>query len=76
MACSWRFVTSEHKIDCSHFFALSGSFYKNAFFRFFDEESVLVTSACYVRAIGEKHNLGPAAHTVAARGLFDSTVPW
>ena len=25
--------------------------------------------------MGEKHDLGPAAHTVAARGLFDFTVP-
>ena len=31
--------------------------------------------ACYVRAIGEKHDLGPAEHTVAIRGLFDSTLP-
>ena len=30
--------------------------------------------ACYVRAIGEKHDLSPAEHTVAARGLFDFTV--
>ena len=45
MACSWRLVTSGHKLNFSHFFfvALSGDFYKNAFFCFFDEESVLVT---------------------------------
>ena len=30
--------------------------------------------ACHVPPIGEKNDLGPAEHSVAARGLFDFTV--
>ena len=76
MACSWRSVT--HKIDFYHFFfvALSGGFYKNLFFHFLLKKAFWWRVACHVRSIGEKHDLGPAEHTVAARGLFDFTVPW
>ena len=61
MACSWRSVTSGHKIDVSLFFvALSGGFYKNAFFRFFDEESVLVTCGVLCPCYRGKTRSGPS----------------
>ena len=72
MACSWRFVTSEHKIDFSHFFfvALSGGFYKNAFFRFFDEESVLVTCGVLCPCYRGKTRSGPSgAHRGSQRAV-------
>ena len=63
---------------CFPFFlvALSERFYENAFFIFLMKKAFWWRVACVGRAIGEKHDLGPAAHTVAARGLFDFTVPW
>ena len=62
VACSWRFVTSEHKIDFSHFFfvALSAGFYKNVFFHFFDEESVLVTCGVLCPCYRGKARSGPS----------------
>ena len=77
VACSWRFVTSEHKIDFSHFFLWRSleAFIKTRFFVFLMKKAFWWRVACYVRAIGEKHDLGPAEHTVATRGLFDSTLP-
>ena len=62
MACSWRLVTSEQKIVFSRFFfvALSGGFYKNAFFRFFDEESVLVTCGVLCPCYRGKARSGPS----------------
>ena len=51
------------------------AFIKTRFFVFLMKKAFWWRVACYVRAIGEKHDLGPAEHTMATRSLFDSTVP-
>ena len=65
------------KLSFSHFFLWRSleAFIKTRFFIFLMKKAFWWRVACYVRAIGEKHDLGPAEHTVATRGLFDSTLP-
>ena len=73
VACSWHLVTSGHKIICFPFLfvALSGGFYKNAFFHFFDEESVLVTCGVLWPCSKGKARSGPSgAHRGSQRPVW------
>ena len=61
MTCSWRSVTSGHNFSFPLFFvALSGDFYKNVLFHFFDEESVLVTCGVLCPCYRGKTRSGPS----------------
>ena len=77
IAFPWRSAISGRKINCFHFFFWRSleTFIKTRFFIFLMKKAFWWRVACYVRATGEKHDLGPAEHTVATRGLFDSTLP-
>ena len=77
IAFPWRSAISGRKINFFHFFFWRSleTFIKTRFLIFLMKKAFWWRVACYVRAIRKKHDLGPAEHTVAIRGLFDSTLP-
>ena len=73
IAFPWRSAISGRKIMFFHFFflTLSGDFYKNAFFHFFDEESVLVTCGVLCPCYRGKTRSGPSgAHRGNQRAVW------